>query len=317
MRVLGVSPREFVGASRVLKELSNIGLADFVYLDSLELPLKHDLVIFAGFHPSYNVLIPRIEAERWVLWTSPLLQAELAEVEIPYLECLLHNDDIQRIWVGSKGCYEALKDVSEKVFYCPYPVDVKRVRAHKAEVEKDAVGMFLPFHNRQKNIYGQLAACRIFQKEHPLKLYTNGMLPSQRRFANNIGVLYEDLGFLPEDEYYRWVQKFQLMLHVTLSESWAYVVSDAMLLGTPCLVSRALDWVDPSLGLTVENPDSPVEIAEKMRQALASPTLSKRVERNAFKIAKRNNHELTDFFMSILEEDSGLMGGSSQTHPEA
>lgn len=705
-RALGCGPREFIGACRVLRELSNLGIADFKYLDELKLPLEgYDVVIFAAYHPSYNLILPKVKAKKWLLWTSPILQSELTEVEIEYLQYILRNDDVERVWLGSRGAYEALKDVSDKVFYChppwtkiltldevkpinevrvgdlvlthtgefkrvkqvlrrfykgdlieivpynftvptyatsdhlvlavrakkcsipsrsvlckptcirscaklfyeeytpqwipaselrsgyclaypkpvgntnrnhidlgnllskehnisvkeevvevkqgsrglalprfisindefmevagyylseggpiasgraitftfninemgdverlrklvgklfwldgnvydrsnvvnvtfsskvltlfftklfgagalnkkippsiffmkprkiiplircfwrgdgckatkcfmfstssptlahqikllllrlniipriymrrnrnehtiegrivkkhpcytvkvggaslgalsrylkekhphinsrnrtynigwigqryiylpvrklrkfsfegevynlevegaqsyltesitshncPYPLDVKRVLAHEAEVEKeDAIGMFLPFHNKQKNVYGQLAACKILQRDNQLKLYTNGMSPSQRRFANILGLSYKDLGFLPEDEYYRWIQKFKLMLHITLSESFAYAVMDALLLGTPCLVSPAINWVDPSLGLTVENLDSPVEIAEKMEEVIASPPLTERVQEHALKVAEENNRNLIKLF---------------------
>jgi len=70
---------------------------------------------------------------------------------------------------------------------------------------------------------------------------------------------------------------------------------DALLLGTPCLVSPAIDWVDPSLGLTVENPDSPVEMAEKMERAMASSLLSERVQEHAVKVAEKNNRNLLKF----------------------
>jgi len=247
-RILGCGPREFIGACRVLRELSHLGLADFVYLKELKPPVKdYDVVIFAAYHPSYNILFPKIEARKWVLWTSPLLQAELAEVEVEYLQYVLRNDNVERVWLGSRGVYEALKDVSDKMVYCPYPLDARRVLAHKAEVEKEnAIGMFLPFHNKQKNVYGQLAACKILQREHQLKLYTNGMLSHQRRFANSLGLSYKDLGFLPEDEYYRWIQKFKLMLHVSLSESLAFAVMDALLLSwTPFSWEPRVSFLQP------------------------------------------------------------------------
>jgi len=298
MKLLGIGPHGFPGASRVLRDLAGLGLADFTYLEDLRFPVDTDLCILAAWAPAYHLILDKLPCT-FVLWTSPLTQAELSDPELDYLSFIMRSDKVERVW-----CERSLAEVlGGKAFWLPFPVDVERVQKYKQSGERSGVGLFVPSRG-YKNIASQLAAVKLLQNRDPsLLLHTNVMDTKYRRLISMLNIQAEFYPWLPEEEYYRLLGSLRLILHVSLSESWAYGVSDAMLLGTVCLVSRAIDWVDPSLGLTVENPDNPIEIAEKMNYALGVPRLSKQVEEYTVKVVRENNHKLKKGIMNILEQE--------------
>ncbi len=273
--ILGIGPKEFVGASRVLRELKSLGMSDFVWLDELQFPVKdYDICILAAWHPSYNMLLDQIHAEKWIVWTSPFLQSELTNVEIQFLDYILRNDQIEKVWIGDKTCAKVLED-NPKTFHCPYPLNIESIQPYWKYVEKENyIGIFLPFRNPQKNILTQLGAIKLLQKDFPdLELHTNGMTPTQQRFAQTLGINYIDHGWLPEKNYFRLIQQCKVISHVTLSESFAYSVFDAMYLKTPVIVSKTIaenfNFVDDVNTLTVKNPDNPVEIYQKLKHIVS------------------------------------------------
>jgi len=314
VKILGIGPREFVGASRVLVELARLGMSDFAWLDEVSLPVKdYDICILAAWHPSYNMLLDQLKAQIFVLWTSPFLQSELTNIEIQYLDNILRNDQIEKVWIGDKTCAKVLDD-NPKTFYCPYPINTDYLDPYYVadNVKCDFIGMFLPFRNPQKNIITQLGAIKLLQKDYPeFKLMTNGMTSTQQRFAKTLGINYQDQGWMPEKTYFALIQDCKLICHVTLSESFAYSVFDAMYLRTPVMVSKTIaenfNFVNGNNILTVKNPDNPVEIYEKLTHIISLSDyefhlLSESTQIHAKTHAKHQNFKLKDTLNSIIGE---------------
>ncbi len=265
MKIVTTCPSEYFGVSRVFEDGQSLGLWKHIPLENISLPLEADLVIMGGAHPTYHVLLDKIPQPKWIMWTSPLLQTELASVEMERLLYFAREPRIQRIWFGEKTASSLFK----KAFYAPYPVAIDRVASSDmlvaespfaAEVAKldvvtppEGIGFFVPFANKQKNVFTQLAAMKLFQETHPdVPLKTGGLLPEQARFADQIGLNYKDLGWRTGRDYYDDISQCKMTLHVSISESFGYGVMDSMLLGVPCLTSRAVSWVPLNLGLTCD-----------------------------------------------------------------
>lgn len=245
MRILTIAPRSFPGASNVALHLESLGFSKHLWLDD-QVDLKAldaDLFLLVAWCPQYSMLLPHLKSKVAVLWTSTPLQSELTEqeIEIDYINFISGLEKVSRIWFGSSvfaGVFPG------KGFYCPYPADPKLVlnKAPKDDLERHNIGFFSVFGNCMKNIYSQLIAVRLLQGELPdLLLATNGMSMRQRRFSDNIGLKYEDKGWIEDKtEYYRLAKSTLLNIHASITESFSYQAWESMLLGTPVLMSPTI-----------------------------------------------------------------------------
>jgi len=309
MKIVTTCPQEYFGVSRVFQDGAALGLWKFIALEEISLPLEAELVIMGGAHPTYHVLLDKIPQAKWILWTSPLLQTELARVEMEQLLYYAREPRIQRIWFGEKAASSFFK----KAFYAPFPVAIDRVAssdmlvaespfaAEAAQLDPvvtpEGIGMFVPFGNPQKNVYTQLASVKLFQETHPdVVLKTGGLLPEQARFADQIGLKYKDLGWRTGRDYYDDISQCKMTLHCSVSESFAYGVLDSMLLGVPCLTSRAVSWVPLNLGLTCD-PYDPTTIATAI-SSLYSLEPSPPVRQIAKSVAMARNGQLETLMSS-------------------
>ena len=259
MRIVTTCPQEYFGVSRVFEDGAALGLWTHIPLETLQLPLEADRIIFGGAHPVYHVLLDRIPQEKWVLWTSPLLQTELARVEMEQLLYFMREPRIRHVWFGEK---EAKNAFGGKSVHAPYPIAVDRVKPSGPHENKQGIGFFVPFTNPQKNVFNQLAAVKLFQETHKeVSLWTGGLTPEQTRFAEAGGLQYKDIGWRTGRDYYDDLHQRMMSLHVSLSESFGYGALDSMLLDTPCLVSPAMPWIPKGLGLVCGDPSNPQTIA--------------------------------------------------------
>jgi hypothetical protein len=288
MRIVTTCPKEYVGVTRVFEDGAHLNLWKHVPTEELHLPLEADLVIFGGNYPVYHVLLDSIPQTKWLLWTSPLLQTELARVEMEGLLYYVREPRISRIWFGERAAADMF---GAKGFYAPYPVAAERV-VPTGDHQREGVGFMVPFGNPQKNVYNQLAAGRIFQQTHPeIVLKTGGMLPEQKRFADAIGLGYKDLGWRSGRDYHDDLHSCIMSLHASLSESFGYGCLDSMLLDTPCLGSPAMPWLPKGLGLVCPNPSDPAAIANSISQLyFTEPPVE--VRPIALKVAESRNDAL-------------------------
>ncbi len=288
MRILCTAPNEYVGVSRVFEDGQTLGLWKFVPTDRLSLPLECELLILGGAYPPYHLLLDKVPQPKVLLWTSPLLQTELARVEMEHLLYYIREPRVSRIWFGDRASASVFPN---KGFYAPYPVAVGKVKPTGPH-EREGIGFMVPFSNPQKNVYNQLAGCKLFQETHSdVVLKTGGMSPEQKRFADAVGLNYKDLGWRSGPDYYDDLHSCRMSLHVSLSESFGYGVLDSMLLDTPALVSPAVSWVPKGLGLVCPDPSDPAAIANSISQLYAAdPPLE--VRPLALKVAENRNEAL-------------------------
>ena len=234
--------RAFPGIARLFAETIAVVGGKQIYLADMQQVTEEDSVMFGAWSPRYAMAIRRgCKAKRKYLhWSSPLLQAELAGVELGYLSTImdmLNKDIIDGIWMNDKGIYDTYKDIGN-IFYAPAPFDPTALKQYrKKAIDKEGVFFFTVFSNKQKNIAVQLAAAKQAQKECPFVLYVNGLTPEFAAFADTIHLRYEDLKHLPSDDYFEWLSSARLMLGVSVSEAFAYTCAESLGLGVPVLMS--------------------------------------------------------------------------------
>jgi len=303
----------YPGIARLFSETIAVVGGKQIYLADMHQVAKDDTVMFGAWHPRYAMAIRRdCKAKRkYVHWSSPLLQAELAGVELGYLSTivdLLDKDVIDGIWMNDKGIYDTYKD-SGNIFYAPAPFNpaaLKRYR--KKAIDKEGVFFFSVFSNKQKNIAVQLAAAKLAQKEHPFILYVNGLTPEFTAFADTIHLRYIDLKHLPSDDYFEWLSSARLMLGVAASEAFSYVAAETLSLGVPLLMSPVVAnnmGVDDEQ-LIINDISSVNELKYCIRIMLFADTAEYarlcHLCRTAIEnTATRNNKKIKDMFSSILE----------------
>ncbi|MCK4860180.1 MAG: glycosyltransferase [Candidatus Omnitrophica bacterium] len=232
----------FPGISRLFEETINIVGGEHIYLNDLHKVREKDTIIFGAWEPSaYPLAIRRCKAKNKIVhWASPPLQAELASVEIDYLNTILNLLDknvIQGLWVIEKNNYEILK--REGVFYTPVPFSLERLKRYRKKGrDKEGVCFFTVFHNKQKNVLTQLGGVLLAQKETDFfTFFVNGLTEQQKKFVDMIGLQYTDLHFLPLVEYFECISSARLLLQVSVSEAFSYIAAESLALGTPVLSS--------------------------------------------------------------------------------
>ena len=120
----------FPGIQRLFRETQRVVGGERIYLNELRKVTKEDIVIFGAWHPQYATTIRRCSATRKYLhWASPLLQTELAGVEVGYLNIvmfMLKKGVLDGVWVLDESVYGAYKDIGN-VFYAPAPLSIENI----------------------------------------------------------------------------------------------------------------------------------------------------------------------------------------------
>ena len=232
----------FPGVSRLFSETISVVGGKQIYLADMQQVTEEDVVMFGVWHPRYAMAIRRgCKAKRkYIHWSSPLLQAELAGVELSYLGIImdmLTKGIIDGVWVNDKGIYDTYKDLGN-IFYAPAPFNTTALnRYRKKAVDKEGVFFFTVFSNKQKNIAVQLSAAKLAQERHPFTLFVNGLTPEQTDFVDTIGLKYCDLHYLPTSDYYEWLSMSKLCLQASVSEAFSYIAAEILSLSVPLLMS--------------------------------------------------------------------------------
>lgn len=256
LNTVGISV-PFPGARRPLEEGKKLGLWDFVLLEgeSVRIP-PAETYIFAAYHPVYDRLLS-LRGRIGILWTSSAGEMDMESVEQQYLKHILDDPRISFVWFGD-ACLARV--YPEKGFYAPYPLDTN---VPKPDMPKqDIATLFCPT-GPKKNILNMLLAMRLVQKEIKLTLQTN--------------VEGYDLGgldcvkqsWLPSADYRNILAAAKVNLAVSWCETWNYNVAEAALLGTPSVTCKTI----PLPGVKVQNPNSPIEIAEMIVFTATHPTI--------------------------------------------
>jgi glycosyltransferase involved in cell wall biosynthesis len=155
-----------------------------------------------------------------------------------------------------------------------------------------------------KNILNTIAGISLSRKTE--KLIVNGLPAEYLDLLNRFGLkkMTKDVGFLEYKEYIKTLKSIKVLLHLSFSESFCYSVFEAMILGTPVLVSKAIDWVEIK-ELIINNPRDHKEIANKLDDILnlnkgEYMKLSGNCKKNALKIIMQNNSASKKVIESLL-----------------
>jgi glycosyltransferase involved in cell wall biosynthesis len=299
----------FPGVHRHLSECEIFG-TKHIYLNQLNQVTDQDTIIFGAWTPEYSMALRRCRAKKKaLLFTSPLLQAQMNEPELSFLDTILDLKEkgiIEYVLFADLETYEVFKGLESGIAHLPHPADPKKIEPYILEPnfytgeQKKDIFMYLPWGNKNKNQMVQLAAVKLFQRHNMgVKFHANGMGP-WTTWADRLRIDYCDQGYLQRDFYYASIFMKKCGLHVTLSESFAYGVLDAFLLEVPVVCSPAIDWVPPSL--IVRNPDDPVEIAELLDKVYNSnnPAYGKAAKKAALSKVERNNIKVKEVLDTIF-----------------
>lgn len=256
----------FPGVSRIGAEGHKLGLWDFMelYPGALRLP-DVDTYILGAWSPTYTSILPVLKGRTvGVCWTSTEMETALnAPVEHEYLRQVLKDPAISFIWFGDPKL--AAKH-SDKGFYLPYPIQYQE----QEQAEKgDYITLFCP-DKPTKNIDNQLKAVAAFQMagNERIALHTNlGCL----RNLDYLNVVRQP--WLPASEYHQLLAGARANLACSLSETFCYQAAEAVLLGTPCVLSSEIPWARRG---TVA-PSDVVGMVDMLERCLAWP---KRVVQN-------------------------------------
>lgn len=257
----------FPGVEAFCKNLSVVAGTEHFTLGKDEIKLSSDsIIIFGAWHPIYETLLNKIPNKKGVLWTSSAGEMDFTpnSVEILYLTKILNlldEGDIDFILFTDPNLYHVFK--RDNVFHISCPVKIPP--PPKNEEKIDGILFFQP-PKITKNIYNNLLAVKLVQKELPLKLYTN--LKPYEEVIKNLGIEYEMFDWLPEEEYFDLISKMKVNLAAFwCGEYFNYQVVEAALLGTESVVSKNAEYY-PFNYSKVQNLDNPVEIAEKIKTTL-------------------------------------------------
>lgn len=313
-----VTPAEnqFPGIRRLFAETQAVVGGELIYLSDLQKVKEEDVVIFGAWSPPYAMMIRRNckAKKKYLHWASPLLQTELAGVEISYLNTImnfLEQEVLDGIWMIDKGIYDTYKDLGN-IFYAPAPFDPNKLSDYRKGVADRAdVSFFTIFHNKQKNALCQLASAKEAQKENPFTLYVNGLTPEQTAFVDLIKLKYCELHFLPQKDYFEWLSLAKVMLNVFVSEAFAYTCAESLGLSVPTIVSPVVannfSYSTKSMKkLVVKDISNPHEIAEKIISVLELDDeeyneLMEDCHKTVLGVAERNNKKVVDCFREYIK----------------
>jgi glycosyltransferase involved in cell wall biosynthesis len=252
----------FPGAKRPLEEGAKLGLWSFTLLqDGMRSLPAADTYLLAAWHPSYEQLLAMGD-RRGILWTSSAGEMDFLPVERRYLWEIRQDPRIDFIWFGDEGLAEAYP---EKGFYAPYPLVFEAKQ--KEEIKKeDICTLFCPT-KPSKNIHNQLVAIKIVQKERKLKLFTN-----IEGYDDILAELdHVRMGWLPEKPYRNLIARAKVNLAVSWCETFAYNIAESFSMGTPCLISPTISWVEStelSTIIKINNPKDVLEIEGRLAAIL-------------------------------------------------
>ena len=303
----------FPGIARLFRETQAAVGGEIVYLSDLGKAKEEDTVIFGAWYPPYAMAIRRNckAKNKYLHWASPLLQTELAGVEIGYLNTimnLLEQEVLDGIWVIDKGIYDSYKDLGN-IFYAPAPFNFEKLSDYRKGVEeREDISFFSIFHNKQKNVLSQLSGAKQAQMEKPFTLYVNGLTPEQTAFVDMIKLKYCDLHFLPQKDYFEWISLAKLGLQVSASEAFDYVAAEFLGLSVPVLMSHVVArnmGIENNTRLIVNDISSVEEIKEGILDILSADedeyVFMCRSCRTAIEqTAVRNNRMITDMFSTKI-----------------
>lgn len=275
----------FPGVSKVGKEGEKIGLWRFISLTGERILIPSaDVYILGGWHPSYSQLLG-LGNKMGACWTSSAGEMDFEPIESQWLGDILNDPRINFIFFGDPSLAAAFP---QKGFYAPYPLytDVQVPEVNK----QDIITLFCP-SGPKKNLANQILAVGLAQREAKLTLHTN-----IQGYDNMLSLVdHVKHPWLPQEEYYRLLASAKVNLAVSWAETMNYNCAEAGLCGTASITSPTI----PVPGLVVENPNSPLDIANGILQiASASTEMGQKARLEVISFAKGRNQELKEILQA-------------------
>jgi glycosyltransferase involved in cell wall biosynthesis len=272
----------FPGARRPLEEGAKLGLWDFVLLDgAVHIPKfpKSDIYLLAAWHPAYEQLLA-LGDKRGIVWSSSVGEMDFTPIEQRYLWEIERDPRIDFLWFGDKGLALAHP---QKGFYAPYPLSCN---ASSPQVKKEDIATLFCPTKPSKNIYTQLCALKIVQKQTKLTLHTN--IQGYDAILSELDHVRH--GWLPQPGYQKLIASARVNLAVSWAETFNYQCAEALLWGTPSVTSYTV----PIPGMQVRNANDAEEIAESIVMLLDMPKLVEMYSKELGKLASEWNAGLTE-----------------------
>jgi glycosyltransferase involved in cell wall biosynthesis len=283
--LITVGPDNHTGFRKHLEELSHL-VNDGVFIPVNEkfskktlpkiIQKKPSLTIIGGRNwvkRNHNIL-SKIPGKKGILYTSPLAQAEISNEEIKNLQIYfqwLDSKKIDYLFFSSKSLSDLFN--RKDVFHLPAPStkEAKLSMKIKNFPERNIVGL-INDKALHKNILNTIAGISLSKKTE--KFIVNGLSEEYFDMLKRMGLekITKDVGFLEDKKYKKTLESLKVLLHLSFSESFCYSVFEAMIMGTPVLVSRAVDWVKIKK-LIVNNPRDHKEIANKLDYKILKGTI--------------------------------------------
>lgn len=134
------------------------------------------------------------------------------------------------------------------------------------------------------------------------------------KMINALEINAEKVGYLPHN---RWIEllrdRADVVLSVSLAESFGFVASEAMCVGVPAVASQAVAFALPEL---VANPNDPSDIARKIELAVSDHrSLAERSSVAARSLVERNNQANIDAINFLLENGAAVDTASAASLP--
>ncbi|MCK4359393.1 MAG: glycosyltransferase [Candidatus Cloacimonetes bacterium] len=307
-KIIAIIPQKclgFGGAFTCYEGLSLIPEVELQMFENFQPTLDTKLVIGFGLTP------PKGNYWTAFVFCSPILQCEFSD------ELNLLNGKIQEVNKGildylfflHVSSAEALKSIwGEKIKWL-LPLFNKKLPEPQFEDRKGICCGGIKRGN--KNNYNQALAMAISDyKEEPLITFgastkTVLLRLSKDLFKQN----WKSYDWVqPNNKYYNILRKVKLGLQVSLSESFCYFTLELALLKIPSIVSKTVYWYanEPKLKhCVVENPDDPLEIAEKINFVLNNESLYLELCEISYKVAQKtlakNLNEVKKIFGGIIK----------------
>lgn len=248
------------------------------FLDHLR-QLKPRCLILGAWTPAYEPILQALHSSPTRLafyWTSSAGQVDISQ-EAPILADLLQDTRFAHRLFSSQELARSLPTYLQARFL---PVTLApaalaaRVAPPVPKNERPTLTLFCsPSEVRRKNVLNSLLA--VNQLEHPPRLLLNGLstAPGYDRLLEALGLEFEDLGQMPEEDFQQAIAGADLGLQVSFADSFNQVAAQHLLAGVPVLGSAmlpVLDALSPELRLplVVTEADSPTLWAGRLRELL-------------------------------------------------
>lgn len=295
MKILVISPKEFVGVSAVFDNGYKLGLWDFVYLQDLDTKKlsEYEHIIFGAYHPEYEKLFPLVKCKKSILITSSIGQVEQANEQqlLERIIYLAHKNIIDEVYFGSKDFYDCFKTIIKNSNHFPYPIHILEIKQSLIKSKKN-IGLFAPNHFR-KNIFNQIFACRKIgiDNRFNIKLHTN--IP-----IKVTGLDIVNYNWLPKEDYHKLLSEMWVALSCFHTESFAYSVVESILNGTIPIISPCIrDNFNLPKEIMVINIDSVTAISDRLNEIIKLEdilyqSLLSKCQNNIIEISNSNNNNL-------------------------